>query len=58
MIHPEETREFEKGLIVVLMLFIIIAAIVLGGCDERKPAQNVRHCNVLYERGHAQPCRP
>ena len=52
-----QVAEFKQWLALVLVVLCVVAAIVLAGCDERKPAQNVRHCNVLYERGHAQPCR-
>jgi hypothetical protein len=36
-------------------LFIAIA-LWLGGCDDRTDSHRP-HCDMLYERGHAQPCR-
>lgn len=40
----------------LLAAILIAIAVVLGGCDEQRNS-SARHCNMLYERGHVQPCR-
>jgi len=58
-VTDDQVSEFKQWLALVLVVLCVVAAIVLGGCDERGQNTPVkRHCNVLYERGHAQPCRP
>jgi len=52
----DESTAIKGPLCWLIMMLIIAAAIMLGGCDEHHP--NKRHCNLLYARGHAQPCRP
>jgi hypothetical protein len=55
----EEFEEFKVPLIWVLLALVVLVALFATGCDEReRRAHHERHCNLMFEHGHAQPCRP
>lgn len=64
--EPYRTVPIPRGsllrtfLLSALLCAVLIAlAFIMGGCDDNgtRTGSSTRHCDMLYERGHLQPCR-